>query len=55
MTCAMIRLSLRAERGNLNLLMRLSRCAYNGVLPRPFKARNDIVIIYIAFILIDKK
>ena len=32
--------------------MRLPRCARNGGLPRPFRARNDIVKIYIAFILV---
>jgi hypothetical protein len=29
----------------------LPRCARNGGLPRPFRARNDIVKIYIALIL----
>ncbi len=29
----------------------MPRCARNGGLPRPFRARNDIVKIYIAFIL----
>lgn len=29
------------------------RFARNGGLPRPFRARNDIVKIYIAFILIN--
>jgi hypothetical protein len=42
----------RRERGNLNLFMRLPRCARNGGLPRPFRARNDIVKTYIAFILV---
>jgi hypothetical protein len=32
--------------------MRLPRCARNCGLPRPFRARNDIVKIYIAFILV---
>ncbi len=32
--------------------MRLPRCARNGGLPRPFRARNDIVKIYIAFVLL---
>ena len=34
---------------------RFLRFARNGGLPRPFRARNDIVKIYIAFILVQKK
>ena len=35
-----------------NSFMRLPRLARNGGLPRPFRARNDIIKIYIAFILV---
>jgi hypothetical protein len=35
--------------------MRLPRFARKDGLPRPFRARNDIVRIYIAFILVQKK
>ena len=34
------------------IIVRLPRFARNGRLPRPFRARNDIVKIYIAFILV---
>jgi len=49
------RLSLRAPQGRSNLIrkrLRLPRFARNDGLPRPFRARNDIVKIYIAFILV---
>ncbi len=41
----------RYARNDINR-MRLQRFARNDGLPRPFRARNDIVIIYIAFILV---